>query len=136
MRFRLTVAALLASLSLSFPAIASTASNVGGATPFFNDSVSSASVQIKATGAQLCALNVVNTTGATAYLQVFGKPAATVSVGTTPPDWVLRIPGTGSIALDFSTPMFISSGTGLSVAGTTTSTGSTPAILSVGALYR
>lgn len=104
------------------------------ALPFFNDSVSTTSVQVKASGAAyLYALNVVNTTGATAYLQLFGT--ATASLGTTSPTWVVRVPGTSSVTFASSLPIAIA-GSGLCLGGTTTSTGGTPAVLSVSLGYR
>lgn len=103
---------------------------------FFSDEVATPSVQAKASGtAWLYAVHAINTTGDTAYLQIFNKPSASVTLGTTAPSWVLRIPGTSSITIAFPTPISLG-GTGLSVAGTTTATGSTEATLSVSLGYK
>lgn len=119
-------------------AIVLTAAATGGATPFFNDAVAGTVVQLKATAGQLYMLNAFNTTGATAYLQIFGKPSASVTLGTTVADWTIRLPlnSSSSVPLVFTVPVNIIGGSGLSIAGTTTATGLTGAAISVSALYQ
>lgn len=108
-----------------------------GALPFFNDAVDgSAVVQIKSGRGFLHYLKLVNTTGTTAYLQIFKQPAAGVTLGTTTPDWVIRLAANESIERAFVMPTDLGPGaTGISIAGTTTPTGSTGAAISVSALY-
>lgn len=56
------------------------------------------------------------------WVQVFFKPSAEVMLGTTAPDFTIKLGGGESIAWDFLNP--IRQGTGFTVAGTTTETGS------------
>lgn len=149
MRSLLRVAAVVAALSLcTLPASAQVvapvpaqpaASTYGGAQPFFNDAVAGTVVQVKASTGQLYSLSLTNTTAATAYLQVFCKPSASVTLGTTVADFTFRLKtnaGAGD-QRDMTFPVGIgcSAGTGLSLAGTTTATGSTGAAISVSASY-
>lgn len=144
----LAAVALFASSTASAAApgpmpVASRASAGGGALPFFNDAVTTA-VQVKATQGQLYSLSLTNTTAATAYLQVFCKPSASVTLGTTVPDFAIRLKtnaGAGD-ERDVVYPLGACSltaagagGTGITIAGTTTATGSTGAAISVMASY-
>ena len=109
--------------------------------PFFNDAVAGTVVAIKATQGGIYYLKLVNTTAAVAYLQIFFLPAASVTPGTTVPDWTLRlaanesvpIPELGGLGLNAITRGV--PGTGLSAAGTTTATGLTGAAISVSAAF-
>lgn len=110
-----------------------------GAQPFFNDAVAAAAVQVKAGPGQLFALKLVNTTAAVAYLQIFDQLAANVTVGTTAPKWVIRLAASESTPIPLIVPLGIgqlqASNPGISMAGTTTAGGSTPAAISVSALF-
>lgn len=121
------------------------ASAGGGAIPFFNDAVAGTAVQVKATVGQIYSLSLTNTTAATAYLQVFCKPLASVTLGTTAPDFAIRLK-TNAGAGDERDVVFpvgtcglsatgTPGGTGITLAGTTTATGSTGAAISVMATY-
>ncbi|MGH8323449.1 MAG: hypothetical protein ACRETD_06575 [Steroidobacteraceae bacterium] len=109
------------------------------AQPFFNDAVTGVPVQVKAGAGQLFALKLVNTTAATAYLQIFDLLAAGVTLGTTPAKFTLRLAANESVTI----PMFVPLGlgqlndgaAGISMAGTTTAAGSTGAAISVSALF-
>lgn len=104
-----------------------------GSLPFFNDSVAGTKVVVKAAGGHLVALRLLNTTAAAAYLQMFDKLTAAVTVGTTTPDFTLRLAANEAIILQIPLPWsFV---LGLVIAGTTTATGSTGAAISVSALY-
>lgn len=84
------------------------------------------------TGSNLTMLTVIayNTTAAVAYLQIFYKAAASVTLGTTVPDAVIPIPASGGIGVD--TGWHINSGAaGVSIAATTTRTGLTGATCDV-----
>jgi hypothetical protein len=105
-----------------------------GALAFFNDAVTTV-VQVKSGAAQIYGLDLVNTTGATAYLQVFFAPSASVILGTTAPDMTIRIAASGSKYLQFPMPVQPAVNSGLCFAGTTTATGSTGAAISVSAFY-
>lgn len=83
----------------------------------------------------LMALVLYNTTAAVAYLQVFLKPAASVTLGTTAPDLVFPLPANGGLTLNLSEGWFVG-GNGFSIAGTTTRTGSTGAAIDVVLAYQ
>ena len=64
---------------------------------------------------------------AVAWVQVFFKPAAEVTLGTTPPDFTIKLAASDSVAIDFRRPMNVKTRgrTGMSVAGTTLETNAT-----------
>jgi hypothetical protein len=131
------------------------------AIPWFSDDVAGTVLEIKHGPATLDSLKLVNTTDATAYLQVFNLVQSAVVLGTTAPVMTIRLganesifipihanltslSGSGSNVVNFGFSSFTTtqplttgtaSPTGLSVAGTTTATGSTGAGISVLALY-
>lgn len=109
------------------------------AEPFFNDAVAATVVQVKAGMGQLFALKLVNTTGAVAYLQIFDLLAANVTLGTTVARWTLRLAANESVTIPVLVPVGFGqrNGTaaGISMAGTTTATGNTPAAISVSAVF-
>ena len=74
---------------------------------------------------------LANTTAAIAYLQVFWKAAADVTLGTTAPDVVIGLPASGGAVLHFEGEGWHTGGTAWSFAGTTTRTGSTQALVDV-----
>ena len=106
--------------------------------PFSNVAVTTV-VQIKATRADLRSLSVSNNTAAAAFLQVFCKPSASVTLGTTAPDFVVQLKTNAGAGDERDIPFPIGvcyvTGTGLSVAGTTTATGSSTASIQVFATY-
>jgi hypothetical protein len=107
-----------------------------GSLPFYNDNVAATPVNIKSNGmALLCGLKIVNTTAAVAYLQVFDLPAASVVLGTTPPKWVIPLGASETTNPSDMSPPVQFTGTGLSIAGTTTPTGNTGAQLKVAAWF-
>jgi hypothetical protein len=115
-------------------------SSSGSGKAFFNDAVAATAVQIKATTGQLYLLDLVNTTAAAAYLQVFFKPSASVTVGTTAPDMTIRLLASVGKTLVLTVPVGYPPGTtpqtaGLTVAGTTTATGAVGAAISVSAVF-
>lgn len=106
-----------------------------GGWPFFNDAVAGAAVNIKANGfADLFMLKLVNTTAATAYLQFFDAPAASVILGTTVPKWVVRL-SANETTNPSDTSMLMFRGTGLSIAGTTGPGNAVGAAISVSAVF-
>lgn len=109
------------------------------AQPFFNDAVAATIVQVKAGRGQLHALKLVNTTSAAAYLQVFDLLSSEVTLGTTPPRWVVRLAADESTTIPMLTPLGLGLGqgdnAGISLAGTTSAGGVTPAAISVSALF-
>lgn len=112
----------------------------GGAQPYFNDAVAGTKAEVtQGLNAKLFSLHVRNTTAAIAYLQVFFALAAAVTVGTTVPDFVISLPT--NAASDFVKDLEFANGlgklgtSGITLAGTTTSTGATGAAISVSASY-
>lgn len=65
-----------------------------------------------------------NPNASNVFVQVFYAPAADVTLGTTPPDTIIKMGSDGAVAWDFEEPRG-KDGSGLSVAATTTATGST-----------
>jgi hypothetical protein len=104
------------------------------AIPFFNDAVTGTVVDLKAGAGEISSLDLLNTTAATAYLQIFNVPAANVTLGTTTAAHWIRLTANQSKTLIFPEPLKLS-GTGISIAGTTTKGGSTGAAISVGGAY-
>jgi hypothetical protein len=106
-----------------------------GSLPFCDDAVGGTVKTVKSGGAILLfGLKLVNTTAAAAYLQMFALPAASVTLGTTPPYLFFRLGSNESIFIGMNEPITFN-GAGMSVAGTTTPTGNSAAIISVTALY-
>lgn len=105
-----------------------------GTLPYFNDAVAGTKQTVKDAPAKLFGLKLVNTTAAAAYLQVFDKLAANVTVGTTTPTFCVRLAANESISIQFPDPVDFQ--LGLTVAGCTTATGLTGAAVSVLALYQ
>lgn len=104
--------------------------------PFFNDAVNATPAQVKASYGAITGMKLVNTTGATAYLQIFFKPSGSVTVGTTTADWTIRLGANESTPwLPFYWMAGIPTGTGITLAGTTTATGNTGAAISVMMLF-
>jgi hypothetical protein len=105
--------------------------------PFFNDAVAGTPVLVKPMGAtSIYLMKLVNTTAATAYLQVFAVSQANVTLGTTVPYWVIRLTANESVTAVLGGPIpALIDGAGLTIAGTTTPGGLTGAAISVSLLY-
>ena len=93
-----------------------------GWTPYSNTALSTTKQQIKGTAGQVGGWFIYNPGNAVCYVQVFDLASASVTVGSTTPTYVLGIP-TGSGA-NVVTPLGVKHGTGITVAATTTPTGS------------
>lgn len=110
-----------------------------GALPFFNDAVAGTVVQVKSGMGMIYALKLVNTTAATAYLQIFDLASANVTLGSTTAKMTYRLAANESVNIPLSVPLELGRTTtnaGISLAGTTTATGSTGAAISVSALFQ
>lgn len=118
---RIVLAAAL-SVLLAAPAFADTL--------FFNDAVSGTVVNVASSGNALTYLRVVNTTGSTAYLQIFNVASASVTLGTTSPTATIRLNANEAavVSPNRGIPLL---GSGISMAGTTTATGTDSAAISV-----
>lgn len=63
--------------------------------------------------------------GVASYLQIFFAKASAVTLGTTAPDYVIPLAANGIVRRDFPNGLGKAGSTGLSMACTTTATGST-----------
>lgn len=95
------------------------------------------SAQVNATKAEVSAVPVrigglvlKNTTAGDAYVQMFDLPSASVTVGTTAPRHVIPLLSSGGLTLSIPDGWFLG-GSGLTIACTTTRTGSTNAAVDV-----
>lgn len=99
---------------------------------FYSAQVAGTVLELAASGPQrLRSVVVLNTTGAVAYLQVFNKVAASVTIGTTTPTLSIGLPASSAMALSLPEEGWNVGGTGLSLAGTTARTGATGAAIDV-----
>lgn len=91
---------------------------------------------IKTSQAKLYGWVVHNPNGAVSWLQVFDRPSTQVMLGTTPPALTVKVGADGSVVQEQVNPVNMSAG--LSIAATTTETGSTAPTtgLSVSVLYK
>lgn len=102
----------------------------GGTTFFHSDDLDETEEQVKGSAGQLYWIHAMNLSNAVKYLQVFNATAASVTVGTTAPDMVFPLPtqgDTNGAGFVLSVPNGIAFGTAITMAATTTATGSTGA---------
>jgi hypothetical protein len=104
---------------------------------FFNPAVTTV-VNVKTTSTQLFGWNLGNSTAAVCYLQMFNNVPANITLGTTAPTVVAEMPASGAnVQSNPGSRVFpgqidgLVFGSGLSVAATTTPTGSTTCATSV-----
>jgi hypothetical protein len=91
-----------------------------GARPYSNDNVAAVVAQVKASGpAMIHGLKLLNKSGVVAYLQVFAKAAANVTLGTTVPDFFIQLAIGESVTIPMGDMPVRLDGAGLSLAGTT-----------------
>ena len=96
-------------------------------TSIYSGSVTGTVLAISSRRCVFSSLQVQNTTAAIGYLQVFNLPAGSVTIGTTTPVASFGVPANGSISVTFPNGGWVVGGSGCSVGGTTTRTGSTGA---------
>lgn len=92
-------------------------------------------VNVNTTGTVVKGLVVLNTTAAVCYIQLFNATAANVTLGTTAPTTTLAFGANASQSLLPASGELFKFATALSVAATTTQTGSTGCAMSVTILY-
>lgn len=96
----------------------------------YQSALSSTKQQIKGSAGTFGGyIMLTNPNTAETYIQVFNKASASVTVGTTAPDFVLRIPGLATasgtgVAANLELVNGVAMSTGITVAATTTATGS------------
>lgn len=110
-----------------------------GGMSFFTASLTSTKSQVKGSAGTIYGITAVNNGSTLAYIQVFNKLSANVTVGTTAPDYVVPVPapssGTAGAGIREEYAKGLSFGTGITVACTTTRTGSTSATCDVNVNY-
>lgn len=102
----------------------------GGTTFFHSADLDETEEQVKGSAGQIYFIHAMNLSAAVKYLQVFNATAASVTVGTTPPDMVFPIAtqgDTNGAGFVLSVPNGIAFGTAITLAATTTATGGTGA---------
>lgn len=97
---------------------------------YFSDAVTTLQ-QVKGSRGTILSLRLVNTVAVVGYLQVFFRPVAQVTLGSTAPDFAVRLAVSQDLYLDFQNGVSNPQGTGITVAGTTTAGGATPNAISV-----
>lgn len=93
-----------------------------GTSIYNNTALSSTKAAVNASAGNLYGYHIYNPNAVVIYVQLFNVASASVTVGTTPPTAVLAIPAAGWADATPSVP--ITFGTALTIAATTTSTGS------------
>jgi hypothetical protein len=107
---------------------------------FFNDAVTNTPVDVPNSSQRIRWAHLINTGGGAAYLQIFAKKASDVVLGTTVPDWVIRVQPAPNEDLPLLFPedapqvadSALTGVHGLSIAATSTPTGAGAATISVG----
>lgn len=105
--------------------------NQGSVSHLISAEVGSSKTDMSNQPTYVAVLELMNTTAAAAYLQIFWKAASAVTLGTTVADVVIGLPASGGAVLEFPGEGWKTGGTAWSVAGTTTRTGNTQALISV-----
>ena len=110
-----------------------------GGMSFFSQSLTSTKAQVKGSGGTIYGITAVNNGTAIAYIQVFNKASASVTVGTTTPDYVIPVPapssGSNGAGIREEYALGLNFGTGITVACTTTRTGASSATCDVNVNY-
>ena len=101
----------------------------------YSGSVTGTVIAISSRTCVFSSIQFLNTTAAVAYLQVFNLPAASVTIGTTAPVASFGVAASGTQTIPFPRDGWFVGGSGCSVAGTTTSAGSTGASQDVNIVY-
>lgn len=101
----------------------------GSLDTFYSAAVTGTKAQVSAVPVNIGAYQLLNNAAAPTYLQVFYKLAADVTVGTTAADVVIPLPTSGGATLFFDDG-WLTRGP-LTLAATTTRTGSTTATVDV-----
>jgi hypothetical protein len=94
-----------------------------GGVSFASGSVGATATNIKTSAGQIYGWYIGNSNSTAVYCQIFNKTAANVTLGTTAPDMSFYIPATA--AANLMNDIGIAMGTAISIAFTTTRTGST-----------
>lgn len=96
----------------------------------FSASAGATVTKVKDAPVTLFGYHILNNTAAIAYVQVFDKLSTNVTVGTTVPDYVIPVPANGGAVMAMGRTGSRHAN-GMSVACTTTRTGSVAAVCDV-----
>jgi hypothetical protein len=125
-------------LGLALVVMAMLAFGQGQNPNFFSNVAVTTVVNVKTTSTQLFGWNLGNSTAALCYVQLFNAVPANITLGTTPPTAVVEMPASGvNVQTNPGSRVFSGQidgmifGSGLSIAATTTPTGSTTCATSV-----
>jgi len=117
------------------PVVSAPVTSLGAGLPF--SAQVTTKQQVKGSTGSIAGWSVLNTTSAIAYVQVFNALAANVTLGSTTPDWVIPVPANGTTGAGTNgwLPIAILHSTGITIACTTTRTGSSTAACDVLIFY-
>jgi hypothetical protein len=101
-------------------------SGTGSFDTLYNAAVTGTVLQVSAVPVDIGAYHILNTVAAITYVQFFYALAASVTIGTTVPSFVVALPASGGATLNLSGQGWRTRGP-LSLASTTTPTGLTGA---------
>lgn len=107
---------------------------IGKTDVLYNGVADGTKVAVSSSGQDIAGYHLLNTTAAPAYLQIFYKASADVTVGVTVPDAAIPLPTSGGATMQFAGKGWRIP-TALTIAGTTTPTGAVGAACHV-VLYR
>lgn len=99
----------------------------GNLEPALSSAITGTVIVGSTTPTRIGLIEVANTTAAIAYIQIFWLAAASVTLGTTAPNFVIPVPASGGVVLPFDGAWTTGGGGAWSLASTTTATGSTNA---------
>lgn len=105
--------------------VSSAANTNGGASTFFAAAQSNTVTAVKSSAGNVYGFSLKNTTAADAYIQMFDLATGSVTLGTTTPKLSFWIPASGSYDYAFNGESKLTFATAISIAVTTTATGST-----------
>lgn len=100
----------------------------GGTSFFYDSDLDETKAQVKGSAGQIYWIHAINLDSTPIYLQIFDLASASVTVGTTTPSMQFVIPSQGDsngAGFNLAIPNGIAMGTGITVAATTDSEGST-----------
>lgn len=107
----------------------------GGMPLPFSASLTNTKQQAKGSAGQVYGWQIMNNGSVPCYVQVFDKTSTNVTVGTTTPDYVIPIPapssGTNGAGCTIEVGLGIAHANGITLACTTTRTGSTSATVDI-----
>lgn len=109
-------------ITQSISSISSGSGSGTGFVPHFDPNGNNVAQPIKTSAGVLYNLNIYNSNGADAFVQLFDAALGDVTVGTTTPDYVIYVPAGGGVITDFNS-IGMEFNTAITYTCTTTATG-------------